>query len=204
MKIAIFSYPRTGSTHLVISLAKKWSLKYPNFGQTTMKYEVMTQAPTATKQAVTNFISSATQGFIVKFMSHNFYDFPYTAVDWSVFDQIYATYRHDNARGCASLYLASTMHCWQRRSGQLDITVQPFTVTDTAIEVYANQINKFNEQISYIKTKNTNVKMISYCDIISDQGLAQFNDVTEPLNLDYPSICLNYTEIGNKLSKLIK
>jgi hypothetical protein len=188
MRFAVVSFPRTGSTHLGVSLAMKYELEWllepltgvcVNKGKRQILQQLMVR-----------------DNYVVKFMSHNFFDIEYSEIDWKKFDKIYVTYRENLTDGCISHYVASIKDKWHRFHDEPKVEIEGIVVPETAILEYSNQVSLFNKMVRYIK-QEVEVDKIIFYEYVSICSLPICRRLI-PTELNYRDIS-NYDEVEQKV-----
>lgn len=194
MRIAVLSYPRTGSTHLTTLLAKIYNLK--GFQNEPLTGNFI-------KEQKLNILQNfeTMDEYIIKFMSHNFLNLSYTMLDWNKFDQLYLIERRNLVDGCISNYVALTTNRWLRLKNEDSFDTKLFILPEKFIFDYIMYIRVFNEIKNYIQQTVKESKLIfKTYEEICEENIE--NGRTIPMGINYKEKCLNYTEVEAKFKEL--
>lgn len=186
MKIAVFGYPRTGSTKLCYILQQVYNT--PFIG------EVLTRQQNNEYHIIKQINNQS--NIIVKFFSYQFISVPVTLVHWDTFDVVYFTYRESIVDAFISQQIAMRRNQWIPGINPFLIN-DPFVVDCSTFENYCKtHIISYNKIQKVIANLTMRTEILSYNDISNDTFYTPIDELPiRPTNINYREKCLNYQEV---------
>jgi len=209
MKIAVLSYPRTGSTKLCSVLRNSFELHNYNepldggiFSSISSNFKKIQDIDTYSN-------------CIIKFHSVHFFGLDLHSINWKMFDLICATYRNNLVDAFISESIAFTRNNWIKMPNDT-WDIRPFVVDLSIIHVckwYEFNVVKFKLMLLLIQ-QYMPVFKFEYSEINNHLLLVKkmkeyhlpINNLGEvpsvPTGINYKEKCLNYDKVEEKFKEL--
>lgn len=214
MRIAIISYPRTGSSKLCEVISQIYDLK--NLGEflcnPVLDNKISDELASCNLAGINKLYNL--DNYVVKIHSGHLVSFDVSTIKWDTFDIIITTSRTNKTDAFISHELAKVTNNWIK--SKLNVwKADSFTVNLAEARNWYSSYVQYTDTILAIK-KHTmrNIICFSYDEINDDnllqqkcmKTLGQVYDITKlssvPSNINYKNRCLNYNEAEKEIEKL--